>query len=106
MIAIGAAVALFRTSNLARDRLIRLNPDVNLGALFELDLAAIVIDQPVRDTNLAVQVIGTLNRNLGLLRLAGVGVRIDHFFYFPWKNSSCLGFFGHHWEASTLRNAH
>src|SRR5579859_7587925 len=101
-----AVVALFRASNLARDRLIRLNPDVNLGTLFELDLAAIFIDEPVRDTNLAVQVIGTLNRNLGLLRLAGVGVRIAHFFYFPWTNSSCLGFFGHDWEPSTLLNAH
>jgi len=106
MIAIDAVVALFRARNLARDCLIRLNPDVNLGALFELDLAAIVIDQPVRDTNLAVQVVGTLDRDLGLLRLAAVGVRIDHFFYFPWKNSSCLGFFRHDWEASTLRNAH
>ena len=106
MIATGAAVALFRAGNLAGDRLIRLNLDVNLGSLFELDLAAIVIDQPVRDTNLAVQVIGTFHGDLGLFWLAAVRVGIDYLFYFPWENRSYLGFFGHDWEASTLSNAH
>ena len=106
MIATGAAVALFRAGNLARDRLIRLNLDINLGSLFELDLAAIVIDQPVRDTNLAVQVIGTFHCDLGLFWLAAVRVGIDYLFYFPWENRSYLGFFGHDWEASTLSNAH
>jgi hypothetical protein len=33
-------------------------------------------------------------------------VRIDYLFYFSWKNCRYLGFFGHDWEASTLRNAH
>jgi len=106
MIAIGAVVALFRASNLARDRLIRLNLHVNLGALFELDLAAIFIDQPVGDANLAVEVIRTFHRDLGLFWLAAVRVGIDYLFYFSWENRSYLGFFGHDWEASTLRNAH
>jgi len=106
MIAIGAVVALFRARNLTRDRLIRLNLDVNLGALFELDLATIVIDQPVGDANLAVQVIGTFHGDLGLFWLAAVRVGIDYFFYFSWENRSYLRFFGHDWEASTLRNAH
>jgi hypothetical protein len=106
MIAIDAVVALFRASNLARDRLIRLNLDINLRALFKLDLVAIVIDQPVGDTNLAVQVIGTFHCDLGLFWLAAVRVGIDYLFYFSWENRSYLGFFGHDWEASTLRNAH
>lgn|SRR5579872_1245260 len=95
MIAIDAVVALFRASNLARDRWIRLNLDVYLRALFELDLAAIVIDQPVGDANLAVEVIGTFHGDLGLFRLAAVRMRVNYLFYFSWENRSYLGFFGH-----------
>jgi len=95
MIAIGAVVALFRASNLARDRLIRFNLDVNLRPLFELDLTAIVIDQPVGNANLAVEVIRTFHGDLGLFWLAAVRVGIDYLFYFPWENRSYLGFFGH-----------
>jgi hypothetical protein len=35
-----------------------------------------------------------------------VRVGIDYLFYFSWENRSYLRFFGHDWEASTLRNAH
>jgi hypothetical protein len=76
-------------SGLCDDR-IGLDFDLNSGAFLELNFVAVIIGQAVRNSNLSIKMIRTLNDDLGFLGLAGVGDRLNDFFDFCWQSSSSL----------------
>ena len=90
------------------DFLVCFDLDVDFCARFQLDLVSIAIDQSVRDANLAVQMIRTLDGDLGLFGFSAAGVRVYDFFNFSWKRSAGLSLFRRHdWDPplnSTLTN--
>ena len=65
---------------------------VDLGSGFQLDLLAVFIGQAIRDANLAVQMIRTLDGNLRFFGLSAAGMRLNYFLDFPGKcgNSFCF----------------
>ena len=48
------------------------------------------VRQSVRNPNLAIKVICTLDRDLRFFRFAGRGMRANHFFDFSWERSTCF----------------
>ena len=53
---------------------------VDFGSRLQLDFLSVVVDQSIGNSNLFVQVIRTLDRNLRLFRLPALWVRTDNFF--------------------------
>ena len=78
--------------HLVRDRRVGLNCDVDLRAFLQLDFVAVIVDQPIGNTNFAIQMVSTLDGDLRLFRLVALGMRFDDLLYFSWKRSSCFGF--------------
>ena len=77
-----------------RVNLFGLDFDFDFRALFQLYLVAILIGQPVRHADLAIEMVRTLHRNLGFLRFTRTRMGLDHLFYFAWKRSRNLTIFG------------
>jgi hypothetical protein len=73
-----------------RNRLVSLDCDFDLGSRFELYFVPLSIGQAVRNPNLSIKVIGAFDRDLGFLRLAGTGMRVNQFFDLPRECSSYL----------------
>src|SRR5258706_10780417 len=57
----------------------RLDGHLDLGALLEMHLVAIPIDQSILDTKLSIEVIGPFHRDLRLVGYAGIR-RLDDLF--------------------------
>ena len=62
----------------------------DLGSFFELNFLPVSVGQSVRNTNLSIKVICTLDRDLSFFRFAGSGMRANHFFDFTWERSTCF----------------
>ena len=78
---------------------VSLDFDIDFGSLFELHLSTIFIAQAVPNPDPAIEVIGSLDGDLGFFGLAGAGMRMDKFFNFSYQRSSCLGRFRRHGHA-------
>ena len=74
------------------DYRIGLDLDVHVSSLFELHSSSVIILESIWDSYLAIEMIGTLDRNLGLFRFAGVGLGWNYSFNFPWKRGTGFGF--------------
>ena len=75
---------------------VSLDFDIDFGSLFELYFAPIRIRQTIRNANLAIEMIRSLDGDLGFFGLAGAGMRMDNFLDFPYQRGTCLGRFGRH----------
>jgi len=74
----------------------RFDFDFDLGSLFELYFFPIRVGETVRNTDLSIEVIGSLDGDLSLFRFAGTGMRMNYLFDSPWERSTCLGYFTRH----------
>lgn len=69
---------------------IRLNGYLDLGSLLQLNFVPVSVRQSVWNSNLAVQMVGTLNGNLSFLGLAGIRMGMNYFLDFSWERSACF----------------
>lgn len=74
-------------------RSVGLNLDLYFCSFFQLHLVAVLIGQLVWDANLAVEMVCAFHRDLGFFRLAGTGMRVNHFLDLAWKSGSSLTVF-------------
>lgn len=65
-----------------RDCRICFDGDVDLRALFQLHLVAIVIDEAIWNANLAIQVVRAFYGDLGFFRFTAAGVGMDDLLHF------------------------
>jgi hypothetical protein len=62
----------------------------DLGSLLELNFLPIGVSEAVWDPNLAIEMIGALDRDLSFFRFAGSGMSVDYLFDFSWERGACF----------------
>ena len=68
----------------------RFDFDFDLGSLFELYFFSIRVGQTVRNADLSIKVICSLDGDLSFFRFARTGMRVDYLLDFPWERSTCF----------------
>jgi len=73
-----------------RDDRISLDLNLDLGSLFELHLAPLIVGQIIRDANFAIQMIRTLNGDLCFFAFSGIRMRGYNLFDYAWERGRCF----------------
>lgn len=72
------------------DHGLRFDFNLDLGSLLELHVVPVWVRETVWNADLSIQVVRSLDSDLGFFGLTGTGMRMDDLFDFPWERSTCL----------------
>jgi len=74
----------------------RFDFDFDLSSHFKLYFFPIRVGQTVRNTDLSIEVICSLDGDLSFFRFTGTGMRLNYLFDLTWERSTCLRRFTRH----------
>jgi hypothetical protein len=68
----------------------------DLGSLLELNFLPMGVGETVGNPNLAIEMIGTLDRDLSLFWFTGSRMSVYYLFHFTWECGTCFRSLGRH----------